>query len=95
MNVYSIYRPYSMIYQNNQTQKLIRIPYLDLTTATNASYWVLPRNISYEIAMYVIMSDFNFNLIIHVVLYKTVGQMVVTFLFLYADVQILICVIFA
>ena len=47
-----------MIYQKSLKQRLIRILYLVLPTAINANYWVIiPRNVLYEIAMYVAVPD--------------------------------------
>ena len=58
-----------MIYIKILKQRLIRIPYLDLPTATNANYWVIiPKNVLREIAIYMVISDSK--LIIYVKLYK-------------------------
>ena len=58
-----------MIYLKSLKQILIRILYLVLPTAINANYWVIiPRNVLYEIAMYMVVSDTK--LIIYVSLYK-------------------------
>ena len=58
-----------MIYLKSLKQRLLRILYLALPTAINANYWVIiPRNVLYEIAMYVVVSDTK--LIIHMNLYK-------------------------
>ena len=47
-----------MIYQKSLKQRLIRILYLVLPTVINANYWVIiPRNVLYEIAMYVAVPD--------------------------------------
>ena len=47
-----------MIYQKSLKQRLIRILYLVLPTAIKANYWVIiPRNVLYEIAMYVAVPD--------------------------------------
>ena len=58
-----------MICLKSLKQRLIRILYLVLPTAINANYWVfIPRNVLYEIAMYVVVCDTK--LIIYVNLYK-------------------------
>ena len=58
-----------MIYLKNLKQRLLRILYLALPTAINANYWVIiPWNVLYEIAMYVVVSDTK--LIIYMNLYK-------------------------
>ena len=50
-----------MIYQKSLKQRLIRILYLFFPTAINANYWVIiPRNVLYEIAMYVAVPDTKF-----------------------------------
>ena len=47
-----------MIYQKSLKQRLIRTLYLVLPTAINANDWVIiPRNVLYEIAMYVAVPD--------------------------------------
>ena len=47
-----------MTYQKSLKQRLIRILYLVLPTAINAIYWVIiPRNVLYDIAMYVAVPD--------------------------------------
>ena len=58
-----------MIYLKSLNQRLIRVLYLVLPTAMKANHWVIiPRNVLYEIAIYVVVSDTK--LIIYVNLYK-------------------------
>ena len=47
-----------MICLKSLKQRLTRILYLVLPTTINANYWaIIPRNVSYEIAMYVVVYD--------------------------------------